>query len=151
MKMLRHLFFFHFLLATVATLAAAGCDDKGLGDARPGPMPAAGSGSAGASGSGGTTGGGGTSAGGSGGAATDAGGGDATTDAGGGVDAQTIACKTSSDLLVHGMPTGFATCGGIIHRVAKVTCPNLLPRAQMMRSEERRVGKECRSRWSPYH
>src|SRR3989475_9269768 len=24
-------------------------------------------------------------------------------------------------------------------------------RAQGMRSEERRVGKECRSRWSPYH
>src|SRR2546429_9766667 len=23
--------------------------------------------------------------------------------------------------------------------------------ATMMRSEERRVGKECRSRWSPYH
>ena len=22
---------------------------------------------------------------------------------------------------------------------------------EMMRSEERRVGKECRSRWSPYH
>ena len=22
---------------------------------------------------------------------------------------------------------------------------------QMQRSEERRVGKECRSRWSPYH
>ena len=22
---------------------------------------------------------------------------------------------------------------------------------QQMRSEERRVGKECRSRWSPYH
>ena len=22
---------------------------------------------------------------------------------------------------------------------------------QRMRSEERRVGKECRSRWSPYH
>ena len=22
---------------------------------------------------------------------------------------------------------------------------------QSMRSEERRVGKECRSRWSPYH
>ena len=22
---------------------------------------------------------------------------------------------------------------------------------QMIRSEERRVGKECRSRWSPYH
>ena len=22
---------------------------------------------------------------------------------------------------------------------------------EMLRSEERRVGKECRSRWSPYH
>src|SRR2546430_7610297 len=26
-----------------------------------------------------------------------------------------------------------------------------LSRAQFLRSEERRVGKECRSRWSPYH
>src|SRR5258708_39693582 len=25
------------------------------------------------------------------------------------------------------------------------------PEAQLTRSEERRVGKECRSRWSPYH
>ena len=24
-------------------------------------------------------------------------------------------------------------------------------KSQMFRSEERRVGKECRSRWSPYH
>ena len=24
-------------------------------------------------------------------------------------------------------------------------------RARFLRSEERRVGKECRSRWSPYH
>ena len=24
-------------------------------------------------------------------------------------------------------------------------------KAHMIRSEERRVGKECRSRWSPYH
>ena len=24
-------------------------------------------------------------------------------------------------------------------------------RQQLVRSEERRVGKECRSRWSPYH
>src|SRR3712207_7798793 len=30
---------------------------------------------------------------------------------------------------------------------------NVLTRsvAKMLRSEERRVGKECRSRWSPYH
>ena len=27
----------------------------------------------------------------------------------------------------------------------------LLPMIDEMRSEERRVGKECRSRWSPYH
>src|SRR3989442_12431319 len=26
-----------------------------------------------------------------------------------------------------------------------------LPRAPSIRSEERRVGKECRSRWAPYH
>src|SRR5688572_32515810 len=30
--------------------------------------------------------------------------------------------------------------------------PNLPPRSPWrLRSEERRVGKECRSRWSPYH
>ena len=30
--------------------------------------------------------------------------------------------------------------------------PHLLPFASYdSRSEERRVGKECRSRWSPYH
>ena len=28
---------------------------------------------------------------------------------------------------------------------------NLPANAGDMRSEERRVGKECRSRWSPYH
>src|SRR5437762_4666089 len=27
----------------------------------------------------------------------------------------------------------------------------LMPRNVAVRSEERRVGKECRSRWSPYH
>ena len=27
----------------------------------------------------------------------------------------------------------------------------MLPEADVFRSEERRVGKECRSRWSPYH
>src|SRR2546426_9324123 len=29
--------------------------------------------------------------------------------------------------------------------------PNLVAAALTQRSEERRVGKECRSRWSPYH
>src|SRR3712207_9564123 len=36
---------------------------------------------------------------------------------------------------------------GLHHRDACVRC-SCLP---MVRSEERRVGKECRSRWSPYH
>ena len=27
----------------------------------------------------------------------------------------------------------------------------IVPEMNMGRSEERRVGKECRSRWSPYH
>ena len=27
----------------------------------------------------------------------------------------------------------------------------LTPNGRFLRSEERRVGKECRSRWSPYH
>src|SRR2546422_10630998 len=30
-------------------------------------------------------------------------------------------------------------------------CPLPPERINAMRSEERRVGKECRSRWSPYH
>ena len=32
----------------------------------------------------------------------------------------------------------------------KLTSGNLIPHYKP-RSEERRVGKECRSRWSPYH
>src|SRR5256885_11065482 len=34
-----------------------------------------------------------------------------------------------------------------IHRVMRVLCGC----ERLFRSEERRVGKECRSRWSPYH
>ena len=29
--------------------------------------------------------------------------------------------------------------------------PDIISVIKMSRSEERRVGKECRSRWSPYH
>ena len=29
--------------------------------------------------------------------------------------------------------------------------PDVFAEANLQRSEERRVGKECRSRWSPYH
>ena len=32
-----------------------------------------------------------------------------------------------------------------------LVCPKTMKDALSNRSEERRVGKECRSRWSPYH
>ena len=33
----------------------------------------------------------------------------------------------------------------------EITLHDILLGANLTRSEERRVGKECRSRWSPYH
>src|ERR1035438_7500970 len=33
----------------------------------------------------------------------------------------------------------------------KIAVPTVADRDGVIRSEERRVGKECRSRWSPYH
>ena len=42
----------------------------------------------------------------------------------------------------------------LVRKAAKVTLitrPRRFGKTLGMRSEERRVGKECRSRWSPYH
>src|SRR5438874_3291820 len=52
----------------------------------------------------------------------------------------------SSDLVVLA-PLGWFLAPSLLQVV------NAAPavRAQALRSEERRVGKECRSRWSPYH
>src|SRR5256885_9890158 len=60
--------------------------------------------------------------------------------------------------------TGVQTCALPIYlRAGRITClqsthggealsrDDLVPRRRVFRSEERRVGKECRSRWSPYH
>src|SRR2546430_7578499 len=56
--------------------------------------------------------------------------------------------------------TGVQTCALPISRIPAPPargarecreCPCDRPRAPPARSEERRVGKECRSRWSPYH
>src|SRR3989449_797851 len=50
-----------------------------------------------------------------------------------------------------------ALAGRSIERVAQEVAQDLLQRELIeahrrdVRSEERRVGKECRSRWSPYH
>ena len=38
-----------------------------------------------------------------------------------------------------------------VEGTGEVTIRDLIKSALRMRSEERRVGKECRSRWSPYH
>ena len=65
---------------------------------------------------------------------------------------ETFACDTLSRMLreegfdvqvdVAGHPTGFSA----VYSSGK---PG--PVLVFLRSEERRVGKECRSRWSPYH
>ena len=42
----------------------------------------------------------------------------------------------------------------ILQQIAKglrISAEALYVQAGILRSEERRVGKECRSRWSPYH
>ena len=39
----------------------------------------------------------------------------------------------------------------VLNDIAKMECTNEAVLRQLKRSEERRVGKECRSRWSPYH
>src|SRR3712207_6980600 len=41
----------------------------------------------------------------------------------------------------------------LAHRLEELggRVPEAAPFARLERSEERRVGKECRSRWSPYH
>src|SRR3712207_7981931 len=46
---------------------------------------------------------------------------------------------------------GFYTALHGIHGAEAITAFLNDPRVPQIRSEERRVGKECRSRWSPYH
>src|SRR2546422_9321961 len=47
------------------------------------------------------------------------------------------------------VPAG--TYGGVQAKLEGVTVSGMFTPAGGTRSEERRVGKECRSRWSPYH
>src|SRR3712207_6338103 len=44
-----------------------------------------------------------------------------------------------------------ATKGAVAEAIASVRGPHRVTDDNPERSEERRVGKECRSRWSPYH
>ena len=59
--------------------------------------------------------------------------------------------ETTGDAIVAAMVAGgvdhlFFTSGSEIGFYQEAVA-----KARVLRSEERRVGKECRSRWSPYH
>ena len=57
----------------------------------------------------------------------------------------------ASDILEQGLLDGMNVIGQKFKN-NEVFVPEVLIAARAMtRSEERRVGKECRSRWSPYH
>ena len=77
--------------------------------------------------------------------------------------------KQTHKKMAHGSGHPIATCFGILgwlfHGILSVITAGLIimaivglliyakvkPELDQCRSEERRVGKECRSRWSPYH
>ena len=52
---------------------------------------------------------------------------------------------------IYACVTGARTPQEVILRSGEVKNLWVLPSSIDLRSEERRVGKECRSRWSPYH
>ena len=47
--------------------------------------------------------------------------------------------------------TQYVTENGACYEQYVITDPAAKTSLTITRSEERRVGKECRSRWSPYH
>ena len=59
----------------------------------------------------------------------------------------TAAALGSGGLPVFGTPYLVA----MVENAAFTYLQQELPEGKSTRSEERRVGKECRSRWSPYH
>src|SRR3989454_12321046 len=70
---------------------------------------------------------------------------------GAGRDEVQIFCRRGGPLYLQNVPSGRIT--GITFRYVgsdQNSAMNLLD-SSCARSEERRVGKECRSRWSPYH
>src|SRR2546430_10187888 len=55
--------------------------------------------------------------------------------------------RSESDVQVRATPPNLSSA----EQCRKVASPLHASSPQENRSEERRVGKECRSRWSPYH
>ena len=66
-------------------------------------------------------------------------------------------CLLAGAIVISGTGVGTygAQTGGVSAVIATGLSSNGSPAAgfskMLSRSEERRVGKECRSRWSPYH
>ena len=61
-------------------------------------------------------------------------------------------CQNATILIVDTQMTNSLILEGILRNASYTqvhSTPN--PTQVVSRSEERRVGKECRSRWSPYH
>ena len=56
----------------------------------------------------------------------------------------------SSDL-TEGVARLLPSCAGRLMQAELSALEAALAKPERPRSEERRVGKECRSRWSPYH
>src|SRR5574337_2058021 len=80
-----------------------------------------------------------------------------------GSEAAWQAAERGAHVRLYEMRPGSVTPAHKTDRLAELVCSNslksdspedchgLLKRELTARSEERRVGKECRSRWSPYH
>ena len=60
-----------------------------------------------------------------------------------------VGIKISKDSFAKGVTRTVPVIGGVIS--GGMTLVALKSQSIQLRSEERRVGKECRSRWSPYH
>src|SRR2546425_13206901 len=65
-----------------------------------------------------------------------------------------LGCSLGSLITAYYAAAGH-TVGDLLRFAQETNAPRVLSHALSMRSsrrsEERRVGKECRSRWSPYH
>ena len=63
-----------------------------------------------------------------------------------------IICVLAAVLLLAGCGGGFDASGYVRGVLNNIYLGDSAEYTKMVdRSEERRVGKECRSRWSPYH
>src|SRR5256885_12477783 len=69
----------------------------------------------------------------------------------GGADSRTDESKADYTLRIAASPTEIAHNRIVSGITYNGQFPGPLLRVKEGRSEERRVGKECRSRWSPYH